>query len=78
MDGYSDACIKQCSECWAIRLCNYCYAKRMTETGFDKNALKDCESKRISILHDLAFYHELMETENGRETLKIIEDVDVI
>ncbi len=78
MDGYSDACIKQCSECWAIRLCNYCYAKRMTEAGFDKNALKDCESKRISILHDLAFYHELMETENGRETLKIIEDVDVI
>ncbi len=50
----------------------------MTEAGFDKNALKDCESKRISILHDLAFYHELMETENGRETLKIIEDVDVI
>lgn len=78
IDGYSKACIKQCSECWAIRLCNFCYSKRMTEKGFNKNSLKNCENKRRSILDDLTFYHELMETESGRETLKIIKNVEVM
>ena len=78
IDGYNEACIKHCAHCWAIWLCNFCYAKRMTQTGFNKAALKDCESKRISILNDLSFYYELMETESGRKTLQIIEDAVVI
>ncbi len=77
IQGYNDACIEQCKDCWAIRLCNFCYAKRMNKNGFDKNSLKSCRSKRMSILNDLSFYHELAETERGRETLKIIDDITI-
>ena len=74
IDGYSDACIQRCAHCWAIRLCNFCYAKRMTKDDFNTASFKDCASKKEVLLHHLAFYHELMETESGRETLKALKD----
>ena len=78
IDGYSDACIQHCAHCWAIRLCNVCYAKRMTKDGFDTASFKGCASKKEVLLHNLAFYHELMETESGKETLKVLKDATFI
>ncbi|WP_082926965.1 radical SAM protein [Paenibacillus tuaregi] len=76
VQDYSDGSIEQCKNCWAVRLCNTCYAANFTQEGFDsKNKNMKCEALRHSLLSELALYHSIREI--TPEKLNFLEDIEV-
>lgn len=69
---YSDKSIKHCSNCWAAKMCPFCYADRMTEDGISEEAHIHCEEVRLHLKKQFSFYHEILE--NNPEKLKILND----
>lgn len=59
---YEDASIKDCSKCWAINLCDICYAECYNDKGINiekKRIL--CNSTRQAVLRRLSAYHSVLE-----------------
>lgn len=60
---YEEQSLAECSKCWAINLCNVCYADCYDEHGINmEEKKKRCISARQSATEWLKYYHELMET----------------
>lgn len=59
---YSDVSIKHCANCWAAKMCPFCYADRMTEDGISENAHNNCAQARIHLKSRFSLYHELLES----------------
>lgn len=63
IDQYENASIGDCSNCWAINLCDVCYSLCYAEQGIDiKRKRELCPETRQTALSKLCLYHEMMET----------------
>ena len=69
---YSDKSIKYCANCWAAKMCPFCYADRMTEDGISESAHANCGEARAFLKRQFALYHELLE--NDPHKLEILND----
>ncbi len=74
VDDYVDKSIKKCSNCWAIRLCGVCYTGRYDKEGFNESK-GNCDGVRREIARNLAYYHELLETDKSK--LDFIKDITI-
>lgn len=64
---YEEKSLPDCSQCWAINLCNICYAECYNEAGLDiKEKRKLCAETRNRYVMWLQYYHELLETQPDR------------
>lgn len=70
-NDYQERSLPACSKCWAVHLCNVCYAYCMNEQGLD-TTVKSLVCERIKYLaeSDLIRYHELLK--NDAEQLATI------
>ena len=71
---YEEKSLKDCSNCWAVNMCNVCYCTCYKEDGLDleqKRAM--CISSRESALAGLKLYYEVYE-----RNPKIIEQISKI
>lgn len=59
---YSDKSIAFCANCWAAKMCPFCYSDRMTENGISENAHLHCAEARAHLKKQFSLYHELLET----------------
>ena len=59
---YESRSINDCSKCWAVTLCDICYAECYNENGIDlEKKRKLCKDTRDSALNKLCVYHDVME-----------------
>lgn len=62
IDEYIEQSIKNCSNCWAVQMCNVCYARCFDENGLDMKRKKMlCESMRFSLYDALRRYYTIVE-----------------
>lgn len=73
---YSDKSFKHCVNCWAAKVCPFCYADRMTTDGIADDAHVDCEQMRNHVQSQFALYHEILETDP--EKLRMLNDVIIM
>lgn len=67
IEGYDEKSLPDCSNCWAINLCDICYAKCYDEFGINvTEKRKECLSTRAKMVLWLQYYHELLETRPER------------
>ena len=63
LSQYEQASIPDCSNCWAINLCDICYAECYNSQGIDiKRKRLICHNTRNSALLKLCMYHEVLES----------------
>lgn len=63
LEEYEHKSIPDCSQCWAINLCDVCYAQCYDENGLDiEKKRKQCPQIRTRYIMWLQDYHELLET----------------
>mgnify|MGYP006864566825 FL=1 len=68
--------MEQCKNCWAVNLCNMCYAACYRENGIDIEAKNElCKYQRDQLKGELIMYHQVMET--NPEILKHIQDIEL-
>lgn len=61
LDTYSRPLNQVCLDCWALRLCDSCFANNFSINGFDNNGIpKNCADTRESILDDLHEYCSIL------------------
>lgn len=66
INEYENKSIPDCSQCWAIRLCNLCYARCYNNEGIDiKTKRVKCFHERRMVEHTLSEYHRLLEEDPG-------------
>jgi uncharacterized protein len=75
IDDFVDASLEKCSNCWAVKMCQLCYAGRFNSSEFigSKN---ECNGTRHMLERMLSFNHELLE--GNRDRLKSLENVEVV
>jgi uncharacterized protein len=63
IDDYAKESIKDCSRCWAIRLCNLCYLSAFNGNGqFDsQEKRKNCRVRSASLVRQLADFSALLD-----------------
>lgn len=63
IEAYDAESLPNCSQCWAINLCDICYASCYDEHGINmKEKMVRCEYTRSKFATWLQYYHELLET----------------
>jgi uncharacterized protein len=74
LKDYEEKSIEKCSQCWAVRLCDVCYADCYDENGLNFD-VKDsyCDSVRSRYKNWLNYYHSMLE-----ENIEIIEGISKI
>ena len=70
---YSEKSIEYCANCWAARMCQACYADRMTEDGISSKAHIHCEGYRMHLKRLLSLYHRILE--ENPEKLMFLNDI---
>lgn len=71
---YDDYSLNKCNQCWAMHLCNNCYALCYDQEGLNKDEKeKQCNICRKIIENDLSCYYHLM-----KEAPEIMELLDSI
>ena len=74
LSEYSKYSIPDCANCWAINLCDICYAQCYDESGFNlERKRKRCPEVKKRYIEWLQDYHELLETHP-----EIIEEISKI
>ena len=74
LKDYEQQSIKDCSQCWALRLCDICYADCYDENGINIAKKKEyCEEVRSRYRSWLIKYYETIE-----DNMEIIEGIDKI
>ena len=58
---YSTKSIEHCKNCWAVKMCPFCYADRMTENGIADDAHAYCEQAKQHLKRKFVLYHEILE-----------------
>jgi len=62
IDEYIAMSVDECTNCWACRLCNICFAAARASKRLDPRAKRvSCESKRAELHQALVNYAEIME-----------------
>lgn len=62
-DEYEKVSMGDCSTCWALNLCDICYAECYCERGVDiERKRRQCVDTRRTALKKLSLYHEILET----------------
>ena len=62
LEDYEEASIEDCSKCWAIHLCDVCFASCYNENGIDKEAKRLlCGEVRSRFKRWLSEYYETLE-----------------
>jgi len=62
VDQYSSESVEECSNCWAARLCNVCYAHCYTDGKLDMEKKRSyCYLTQHFMLNNLTFYHKCLE-----------------
>lgn len=60
---YESASIGDCSQCWAVNLCDICYAECYSKSGINIERKRQlCKDTRETALLKLRLYHSFMET----------------
>lgn len=75
---YDEASLNKCNNCWAVLLCDLCYASCMNSKGIDMKKKNDmCYSIRAAAKHHLIEYHTLLEQrpELIKEILEEYQDI---
>lgn len=73
IDDYIKASIEDCSKCWAINLCQRCYADSYTEDSIDINQKRQsCEPFVKTCEEDLSIYYSILE--ECPEVLDVLRD----
>lgn len=73
---YEEKSIPDCSQCWAINLCDVCYALCYDENGLNvEEKRKWCHQIRKSYVMWLQYYHELLE--NAPESVEEISKIEI-
>lgn len=73
---YAQKSIPDCSKCWAVNLCDICYAQCFDESGLNiGEKRKNCIQVRSQYLQWLRDYHELME--KHPEVIEKISKVEI-
>ena len=76
LEDYEKKSLDKCKNCWAVNLCNICYAACYREDGIDissKNEL--CYIQRKQIKGELILYYEVME--EAPDVLANFEEIEV-
>lgn len=74
VDDYVEKSLSDCSQCWAVRLCQVCYAGVFSLNGLDiEQKRTHCKSMRDSLLSHLSLYHLLVET--NFEKLEFLKEI---
>lgn len=74
IDDYAKKSLEGCSNCWAVRLCGYCYAGRYDKNGL-KFSEKECIAMRNITERKLSYYHEIIETD--KDLMNVINETDI-
>lgn len=62
VDEYNRESSTDCSDCWAVRLCNLCYARCYNKNGIDINVKRNkCFHDRRMAEYCLSEYHRILE-----------------
>ncbi|EHJ02161.1 Radical SAM domain protein [Clostridium sp. DL-VIII] len=62
LNKYEEESIQDCSKCWAVRLCDICYADCYDESGIDIEKKRNiCKNLRNRYLSWLVYYHQVLE-----------------
>ena len=62
LQEYDEYSLNKCNECWAMHLCNNCYALCYDENGLNQQKKdQECVACRKSIENDLIEYYQLLE-----------------
>lgn len=72
---YNDKSFEYCANCWAAKICPFCYANRMTTEGISDRAHIHCEQMKLHLKSQFSLYHEILET--NPEKLRLLKDVIV-
>lgn len=76
LEEYECASIDYCSKCWALRLCDICYADCYAENGMDiKKKCSYCDDIKVRYKSWLIKYCETVESD--MELIKRIDEIDV-
>ncbi|URZ17657.1 radical SAM protein [Clostridium felsineum] len=76
VEEFTNEAIKDCSKCWAARLCNICYSQCYTDGKLDMEQKKRyCIRSRKTALRSLIFYHKCAEI--NPEKLKYLNEIEV-
>lgn len=74
---YEGASIEFCSKCWALRLCDICYANCYNENGMDiQMKCSYCDSIRARYKNWLINYYETVESD--MELIKRIDEITLV
>lgn len=76
LEEYEHKSIPDCSQCWAINLCDVCYAQCYDENGLNVEIKqKLCPQIRSRYIMWLQDYHELLET--NPESIEEISKIEI-
>lgn len=70
---YSERSIKHCANCWAAKMCPFCYASRMDLDGIAKNAHAFCEYFKEHLKEQFSLYYEILEKDPKK--LEILNEI---
>lgn len=74
IDGYDEASLERCNECWAKNLCGLCYASCYNADGIDiKKKEEVCGAHRYATKGELISYFSIFE-----EKPEVIKEIDAI
>lgn len=71
---YSEKSADHCFNCWAAKMCPFCYSDRMTEDGMAENAHENCEAFKNQIKEQFVLYHQILE--ENPEVLDVLNDME--
>lgn len=72
---YESRSMNDCSKCWAVTLCDICYAECYNENGLDLEKKRQlCKVTRDSALNRLCVYHDIME--RYPDIIKLISTIE--
>lgn len=67
LENYESKSILDCSNCWAVNLCDICYAHCYDENGLNMDVKRQlCPEIKDRSSMWLEYYHELLETQPSK------------
>ena len=77
LEEYEAKSLPDCSQCWAVNLCDICYAQCYDNAGVNiKEKRKLCPGIRKKNIQYLSDYHEMLES--NPETLEEISKIEIV
>lgn len=59
---YQSKSLHECSKCWAVNMCDMCYAECFDKEGINtERKAEACQLARLTVKEDLAIYYEILE-----------------